>query len=76
MDLRYAIRLQMIDFPFQPKAIQDEMGEAFDREYGRMSGNLGLEVPLTGAGVLQNLILYPYSNPASELIDATNLPMG
>ncbi len=67
--------VQMIDFPFQPKAIQDEMGEAFDREYGRMSGNLGLEVPLTGAGVAQNLILYPYSNPASELIDATNLPM-
>ena len=22
--------VQMLDFPFQPKAIQDEMGEAFD----------------------------------------------
>ena len=60
--------------PFQPKAIQDEMGEAFDHDYGRMSGNLGLEVPLTGAGVLQNLILYPFVNPTSELIDATGLP--
>jgi FtsP/CotA-like multicopper oxidase with cupredoxin domain len=65
----------MNDFPFQPKAIQDEMGEAFEKEYGRMSGNLGLEVPLTQAGVQQNLILYPYVNPASELIDATSLPL-
>ena len=24
--------------PFEPKAIQDEMGEAYDTEYGRMSG--------------------------------------
>jgi len=58
----------------QPKAIQDEMGEAFDPEYGRMSGNLGLEVPLTQAGVAQNLILYPFVNPASELINTTFLP--
>jgi len=64
----------MIDFPFQTKAIQDEMGEAFDPEYGRMSGNLGLEVPLTQAGVQQNLILYPFVNPASELINTTFLP--
>ncbi len=66
--------VQMVNFPFQPKAIQDEMGESFDKDYGRMSGNLGLEVPLTQAGVAQNLILYPYVNPASELIDATLLP--
>ncbi len=66
--------VQINNFPLQPKAIQDEMGEAFDKEYGRMSGNLGLEVPLTQAGVQQNLILYPYVNPASELIDASNLP--
>jgi FtsP/CotA-like multicopper oxidase with cupredoxin domain len=66
--------VQMNNFPFQPKAIQDEMGEAFEKEYGRMSGNLGLERPLTQAGVAQNLILYPYVNPASELIDATWLP--
>ncbi len=64
----------MNNFPFQPKAIQDEMGEAFEKDYGRMSGNLGLEVPLTQAGVAQNLILYPYVNPASEMINATDLP--
>ncbi|MCJ7555795.1 MAG: multicopper oxidase domain-containing protein, partial [Gammaproteobacteria bacterium] len=66
--------VDMVNFPFQPKAIQDEMGEAFEKEYGRMSGNLGLEVPLTQAGVAQNLILYPYVNPASELINASLLP--
>jgi FtsP/CotA-like multicopper oxidase with cupredoxin domain len=66
---------ETMSMPFQTKAIQDEMGEAFDRDYGRMSGNLGLEVPLVG-GVLQNLVIYPYVNPASELIDATNLPKG
>ena len=56
-----------------PKQIQDEMGESFDRDYGRMGGFLGLESPNAQAGV-QNMILYPFVNPASELIDATNLP--
>ncbi|MDD5723899.1 MAG: multicopper oxidase domain-containing protein [Syntrophales bacterium] len=65
---------ETMTIPFQSKAIQDEMGEAFEQEYGRMSGNLGLEVPLTQAGVQQNLILYPFVNPASEIIDATWLP--
>jgi FtsP/CotA-like multicopper oxidase with cupredoxin domain/fibronectin type 3 domain-containing protein len=63
----------LMTIPFQTKAIQDEMGEAFDHDYGRMSGNLGLEVPLV-PGTAQNLILYPYVNPMSELINGTNLP--
>ena len=29
----------------KPKMIQDEMGEAFELEYGRMSGMLGVETP-------------------------------
>ncbi len=65
--------LGTLSMVFQPKQIQDEMGEAFDRDYGRMSGFLGLESPNPQAGV-QNMILYPFVNPASELIDATNLP--
>ena len=65
-----------LTMPFQSKAIQDEMGEAFEKEYGRMSGNLGLEVPLTQAGTQQNLILYPYVNPASEVLDGIELPPG
>ena len=36
------------------------MGEAFDTEYGRMSGFLGLELPNTGAQN-QNFILYPFA---------------
>ena len=38
-----------LTLPLEPKAIQDEMGEAFDQEYGRMSGKLGLELPNTNA---------------------------
>ncbi len=64
-----------LTFPLMPKQIQDEMGEAFDHEYGRMSGFLGVESPNPQAGV-QNMVLYPYVNPASELIDMTNLPKG
>ncbi len=57
----------------EPKALHDEMNSAAFDEFGRMTANLGLEaVPATPA--LQNIILYPYVNPSTELIDATNLP--
>ena len=57
----------------EPKAIHDEMNSAAFDEFGRMTANLGLEVvPATPA--LQNIVLYPYVNPSTELIDATNLP--
>jgi FtsP/CotA-like multicopper oxidase with cupredoxin domain len=62
--------------PLERKAIQDEMGEAFEKEYGRMSGNLGLETPNAQAGLQQNLILYPYVNPASEIFGGIVLPPG
>jgi hypothetical protein len=60
---------QTLTMPTQPKAIQDEQGEAFDKDYGRMSGMMGLETPNAQAGQAQNLILYPYVNPASEVIN-------
>ncbi len=64
-----------LSIPLQPKAIHDEMNAASFDEFGRMTANLGLEaVPATPA--LQNIILYPYVNPSTELIDATNLPKG
>jgi FtsP/CotA-like multicopper oxidase with cupredoxin domain len=47
---------------FQPKAIQDEMGEAFDTEFGRMSAMLGLELPATSAGAA-NFVLFPFASP-------------
>ncbi|MHB8780734.1 MAG: multicopper oxidase domain-containing protein [Candidatus Geothermincolia bacterium] len=51
---------------FDHKAIQDEMGEAFDMEYGRMSGFLGLELPNTGAQN-QNFLLYPFISPPVDI---------
>ena len=62
-----------ISIPLQPKALHDEMNSATFDEYGRMTANLGVEaVPANPAA--QNIILYPYVNPATEMIDATNLP--
>lgn len=52
----------------KPKMIQDEMGEAFEHEYGRMSGFLGVETPNTQAGQ-QNMILSPYTFPPTEIVD-------
>ena len=52
------------------------MGEAFEKEYGRMSGNLGLEAPNVQAGLQQNLVLYPYVNPATEVVKPIALPPG
>jgi FtsP/CotA-like multicopper oxidase with cupredoxin domain len=54
------------NFPMDPKAIQDEMGEVFD-EYGRMSAKLGLEVPFTVAG-RQNFVLQNFVDPATEIV--------
>ena len=64
-----------LSIPLQPKAIHDEMNAASFDEFGRMTANLGVEaVPATPAA--QNVTLYPYVNPQTELIDGTNLPTG
>lgn len=62
-----------LSVPLKPKMIQDEMGEAFEVEYGRMSGFLGVETPNAQAG-LQNMILHPYAYPPDEIIDGIELP--
>jgi FtsP/CotA-like multicopper oxidase with cupredoxin domain len=64
-----------LQIPFQPKGLHDEMNSAAFDEFGRMTANLGLEAPNANP-LLQNIILYPYVNPSTELIDATNLPQG
>ncbi len=62
-----------MQIPFQPKGMHDEMNSASFDEWGRMTANLGLEAP--GATPLtQNIILYPFVNPATELLDSTNMP--
>ena len=72
-DGSYPTGYQKLSIPLQPKAIHDEMNASTFDEFGRMTANLGLEaVPATPAG--QNIVLYPYVNPPTELIDATNLP--
>ena len=42
-------------------------------EFGRMQANLGIEAQPPTPG-LQNVTLYPFVNPVTEIIDATNLP--
>ncbi|OGO06573.1 MAG: hypothetical protein A2Y92_04455 [Chloroflexi bacterium RBG_13_57_8] len=59
-----------VTIPFLPKAIQDEMGETFDTEYGRMMASLGLELQLTNAGA-QNFLLYPYESPPVDIVRNT-----
>ena len=58
----------------EPKAIHDEMNSSTFDEYGRMQANLGIEAQPPTPGQ-QNVTLYPYINPATELIDATHLPV-
>ncbi len=50
--------------------MHDEMNSANFDEWGRMSGNIGLEAP-GATPLLQNVILYPYVNPATETLDGT-----
>jgi FtsP/CotA-like multicopper oxidase with cupredoxin domain len=62
-----------VSMKLEPKAIHDEMNSSTFDEFGRMQANLGVEAspPTPGA---QNVTLYPYVNPSTELIDGTNLP--
>ena len=57
----------------EPKAIHDEMNSSTFDEFGRMQANLGIEASPPTPG-LQNVTLYPFTNPQTELIDATKLP--
>jgi FtsP/CotA-like multicopper oxidase with cupredoxin domain len=57
----------------EPKAIHDEMNSSTFDEFGRMQANLGVEAQPPTPG-LQNVTLYPYVNPQTELIDGTDLP--
>ena len=59
---------------FENKALQDEMGEAFDADYGRMMGKLGVELPGTNAGN-QNFVLYGYIDPSTENVKMEMQPM-
>jgi FtsP/CotA-like multicopper oxidase with cupredoxin domain len=62
-----------IGVKIEPKAIHDEMNSTNFEPFGRMSGNLGVEV-VPADPVAQNVVLYPFVNPPTELFDGTNLP--
>lgn len=54
----------------EPKALQDEMGEVYDTGYGRMSGMLGLEYPVSSSNFSQ-FVVYGYASPPVEVIKGT-----
>jgi FtsP/CotA-like multicopper oxidase with cupredoxin domain len=62
-----------VTIPVQPKALHDEMNSVAFDEFGRMTANIGIEAVPANPGA-QNVTLYPYVNPSTELIDATGLP--
>lgn len=55
-----------VTLDLEPKAIQDEMGETYDTQYGRMSAMLGLQLPVV-AGV-QQFTMYTYPSPPVEIV--------
>lgn len=63
-----------VSIDFKNKALQDEMGEAFDMDYGRMMGKLGIELPGTNA-VNQNFMLFGYIDPTTEVVNMEMEPM-
>ncbi len=64
---------QTLTLPFENKGIHDEMNSASFDEWGRMTANMGLEAP-GPTPLLQNIILYPFVNPATELLNSTGMP--
>lgn len=62
--------LPPVTLPIEPKSLQDEMGEVYDTQYGRMSGMLGLEFPITSSNNAQ-FSVYPYAGPPVDLIKGT-----
>ena len=57
-----------LSLPIQPKGIHDEMNSSTFDPFGRMEANMGLEAP-GATPLLQNIILYPYSNPSTEVLN-------
>ena len=63
-----------LNISLEPKAIHDEMNAAYDVEYGRMSGMLGLEMPGTNP-LTQNFMLYGFASPPVEVIKDSMTPL-
>jgi FtsP/CotA-like multicopper oxidase with cupredoxin domain len=61
---------QSVTLPIQAKAVQDEMGEAYDAEFGRMSGMLGLQLPI-GSPAGKGFLLFPFIAPPVDVYKTT-----
>ena len=63
-----------VTFPLEPKAMHDEMGASFDKEYARMSTNLGIQrnPPLTNTA---NMTPFMFTDPPSEYMNAALEPV-
>ncbi len=75
LDPQYGPTVAKLKLLIEPKALHDEMNSVAFDEFGRMTANIGIEAVPASPGN-QNVTLYPYVNPATEMIDATNLPKG
>lgn len=64
-----------ITLNLEPKAIHDEMSAAYDIDYGRMSGMMGLELPVVNS-LNQNMVLYGYSSPPVDNLRDSLTPLG
>jgi FtsP/CotA-like multicopper oxidase with cupredoxin domain len=62
--------LPPVTLQIEPKALQDEMGEVYDTGYGRMSGMLGLEFPISSSNFNQ-FVVYGYASPPVEIVKGT-----
>lgn len=62
--------LPPVTLQIEPKALQDEMGEVYDIGYGRMSGMLGLEFPVSSSNFNQ-FVVYGFASPPVEIIKGT-----
>jgi len=64
---------KQISIAIEPKALHDEMNASSYDDYGRMQANLGLEVVPATPG-LQNVVLFQYISPPTEIIATSALP--
>jgi FtsP/CotA-like multicopper oxidase with cupredoxin domain len=64
-----------VTIKFETKAMHDEMGAAYDVEFGRMSSMLGVDVPGASA-TTQNIVLSGYASPPVDLMQNSIVPIG
>ena len=64
----------IVTFPMEPKAMHDEMGASFDKEYARMSTNLGVQMPVPKTNNA-NMTPMMYQDPATEIMNAALEPV-